>query len=644
MPHKSTYNVVLSFGKYAGETLGSVADKDPGYLEWVAYKSTVSPLWKKACRCAINEQTVSDLILPKVRTSAQLKKARYSSKKTDQRGIVLKNSRTAAIRFPFWEHVLRQQFKNTIDGREWKEAPISAWEFPAVHLPKVVELFGIDTLKMSDDVMKRYLKEVKRRSDLDVIREEEDTAFNIPMKLELFPFQKVGVKFVMRAGGRAMIADQPGLGKTAMGIGVALVYKAKTLIVCPKSVTLQWRKEIFKFTGKNSTIWSTQHTDGHGNNQFHIINYDAVRKRATELRKKGFELLICDEATNLRNRRTLRAITLLGGIHKKKVKKKVKGKEKTVTVQKKYPGIKTKNVLFLTGTPIWNRPIEVYHLLSFLDPDRFKNFWHFTRRYGGWKGSDPQNLDELHERTKDLIIRRLKKEVQPELPGKQRNDLHIQLDPVEWKEYTRLLDDLFENWRFNGKATVGTMPKIQGFLSEKKLARVIEIIDEYLNNDRSILLFSIYLDPLRKLKKRYGDQAEYLHGQLSTIQRQAMVDRLSKGQSKVGLISLRAGGMALDGLQHVMDTVLFLNQDWVPGIHEQAEDRADRMGQTEKVQVFYLLCEGTIDEDMRELLAEKQEIIDTVTDGSLVSMAHSRSTFKEFVKRLSAKHRANFTT
>ena len=188
------------------------------------------------------------------------------------------------------------------------------------------------------------------------------------------------------------------------------------------------------------------------------------------------------------------------------------------------------------------------------------------------------------------------------------------------------------------------MPKIQGFLSEKKLGRAIEIIDEYLDNDRSILLFSIYLDPLKKLKDKYGEQAEYLHGQLSTKKRQDMVERLEKGQSKVGLISLRAGGMALDGLQHVMDTVLFLNQDWVPGIHEQAEDRADRMGQTEKVQVFYLLCEGTIDEDMRALLAEKQEIIDTVTDGELVSMAHSRSTFTEFVKRLTAKHKANLGT
>ncbi len=639
MAHQSTYSVVLSFGKYAGQTLGSVADDDPKYLEWIADKSNVAAMWKKAAHRAVEGRAVTDLPLPKVRT-AQVNK--YSTKKDEQIGIVLKDSSTAAIRIPFYEHALRQQFKEIIDGRKWN-GKTKAWEFPAVNLPKAIDLFGgIDNVKTTDQVKRRYRKEVKRRVELDVIRESEDTSLIIPTLLDLFPFQKTGVEFVMRAGGRAMIADQPGLGKTCQGIGVALVTKAKTLIVCPKSVTLQWRKEILKFSGKQSTIWDTQKIDGHGNNQFHIINYDAVRKRESELRKKKFDLLICDEATYLRKRNTLRARTLQGGIYKKKVKKIVKGVEQTVTVQTKYKGIKTKMALFLTGTPIWNRPIEAFHLLSFLDPERFNNFYHFTRRYGGWKGSEPKNLDELHDRTKDLIVRRLRKDVQPELPGKQRNDLHIQLEPDEQREYDAILDELFRTWKFNGKASVATMPKIQGFLTQKKLKRATEIIDEYLDNDRSILLFSVYLAPLKTLLEKYGKKAEYLHGGLSAKARHDIVGRLERGESKIGLISLQAGGMALDGLQHVMDTVLFLNQDWVPGVHEQAEDRADRIGQTEKVQVFYLLCEGTIDEDMRALLSEKQEIIDTITDGALVSTARSRSTFKEFVKRLTEKHRADY--
>jgi SNF2 family DNA or RNA helicase len=312
--------------------------------------------------------------------------------------------------------------------------------------------------------------------------------------------------------------------------------------------------------------------------------------------------------------------------------------------KRKYPGIKTKYILFLTGTPILNRPIEAYYLLNVLDPQRFNNFYHFTRRYGGWKGDAPRNLKELHERTKDVVIRRLRKNVMAELPGKQRNDLYIRMDKDERSAYDDLLNELFRGWRFQGKATVSTMPKIQGFLTEMKLPRVQEIIDEYLDNDRSILIFSVYIDPLKKLKEKYGDQAELFYGATSAMERRAIIKRLREGKSKVGLFGLAAGGMAVDGLQYIMDTVIFLNQDWVPGVHEQAEDRTDRIGQTEKVQVFYMLCENTIDEDMRILLAEKQKVIDTVADGELISLARSKSTFKAFVRRLSLQMGEDFTS
>ena len=446
------------------------------------------------------------------------------------------------------------------------------------------------------------------------------------LKKPLYDFQKVGIEFVDRAGGRAMIADQMGLGKTCQAIGFAELKKAKTLIVCPKSITLQWAEEIKKFTGKNTTIWTTQTVEGHGNNQFHVINYEAVQKQFTKLKKINWDLLVCDEATNLKNRRTLRAKSLLGSWKERR----------------KYPGIKTPNVLFLTGTPILNRPVEAYHLLNFLDPQRFKNFYHFTNRYGGWMGGAPKNLQELHERTKDVVIRRLRSKVQTELPGKQRNDIFIQLDTDERAEYDDLLQDLFRTWHFNGKATVSTMPQIQGFLSDKKLDRLREIIDEFLDNDRSILIFSVYINPLKKLKEEYGDDAELLYGDVSAKERRAIVKRLQNKESKIGLFGLHSGGMGLDGLQYVMDTVIFLNMDWVPGVHEQAEDRTDRIGQTEKVQVFYMICNDTIDEDMRELLDEKQKVVDTVADGKLLSLERERSTFKEFVQRLSAKHGEDF--
>ena len=217
------------------------------------------------------------------------------------------------------------------------------------------------------------------------------------------------------------------------------------------------------------------------------------------------------------------------------------------------------------------------------------------------------------------------------------------MEKSERKEYTDLLNDLFKEWKFNGKATVATMPKIQGFLTEKKLERTREIIDEFLDNDKPILIFSVYIAPLKKLKEEYGDKAELLYGDTSAKERRAIVERLKTGKSKIALFGLKSGGMGLDGLQYVMDTVIFLNMEWVPAIHEQAEDRTDRIGQTEKVQIYYMICKDTIDEDMKEILSEKQKVADIIVDGGVINNERGKSYFKDFVKRLSVKHGEDFT-
>jgi SWI/SNF-related matrix-associated actin-dependent regulator 1 of chromatin subfamily A len=620
MAHQSAYQIIFTFGKYKGSSLGYVKDVDPGYLQWMAAGNAM-PVWKQAAQRVLADKSVDDLKLPRTTYAP----AKGSQNTSEQAGIVIKNKNTAAVRFPYNMEIVNR-IKAEIDGRKWNP-DAKCWEFPVVQLPKVVNIFGgHDKIKMDTKARKKLLDEVNRRKSLDIIRAKEDTDFYVSTKLPLFPYQNICVEFVVRAGGRAMIADEPGTGKTIEAIAYAIYSKAKTLIVCPKSVTYQWAEEIEKFAGKNTTIWTTKTIEGHGNNQFHVINYDAVPKQLDKLLKKQFDLLVCDEATNLKNRRTLRAKAILGSWKERK----------------KFPGIKTKSILFLTGTPILNRPLEAYYLLSSIDSQRFNNFYHFVRRYGGWKGDEPKNLKELHERTKDMVIRRRLKDVWDELPEKRRRDVIIRMEQDERQEYEQLLYDLFKTWKFQGKATIGTMPKIQGFLSRKKLERAKEIIDEYLGADKPIIIFSVYIDPLRELKKHYGDTAELLYGDTPAQERRDIVKRLAEGKSMVGCIGLKAGGMGLDGLQEAISTVVFLNMDWVPGVHEQAEDRAHRIGQKNKVQAIYLVCKDTIDEDMKDLLAEKQKVIDVVADGDLISAARSRSTFKEFVKRLTSKHGQDF--
>jgi SWI/SNF-related matrix-associated actin-dependent regulator 1 of chromatin subfamily A len=614
--HPSYEQVIFTWGKFSGQTLGHVYRTSPSYLQWIVDKPGIPAVWKEAAKRALVGDDISDISLPKTKTSSYKEPQKEES---SQRSILveLKDKNTAYIDMPY-NKLWLEQFKFEIDGRKWN-GENKHWTFPAVHLPKVKKLFP--GAVFSESALKLMGKLTDRREELDEIRELEDTDFKIPgLKLNLYPYQRVGVKFVDRAGGRCLIADAPGLGKTVQAISYAQLHNLKTLIVCPLSVVVNWQREIKKFTGKESTIWTSKTKTGGKKDQFHIVHYDAAAKVSSQLRDEGFDLLVCDEATYLKNRQTIRAKSVLGSYKERR----------------RFPGIKTKYVIFLTGTPVMSRPIEAFALLNFLDKDRFNNFFHFTQRYGGWKGDAPRNLTDLHDRTKDLVIRRMKNQVLKELPDKQRNDLYVELTPTEKKEYNKLLNEMFGKWRESGKPSVQHMPKIQSFLTEKKMPRLIEMIDEFLDNDRPILIFSCYIAPLQFLQSHYGDKSALLTGSMNKEDRQVTIDRLTKGEAKVGLFSLKAAGMGIDGLQHKIDTVVFIDIDWVPANHEQAEDRTHRIGQKSQVQAYYMICDGTIDEYMRDILKEKQAVADMIVDGALVTPERQRSVFREFVKRLNS--------
>ncbi len=624
MIHPSAEHAILTFGKYKGYSIAHVYYNNQSYLQWIVDTVGIPEVWKEAARLTLTGADISHLKIAKTNNPTSTPQQRTS---TDTAvSIHLKDNKTAVVIMPYNQQLMAK-FKYEVDGRKWNPDE-KHWEFPAVHLPKAFKVFGEQNIKCDENVIKLLEKLKDRREALDEIRVQDDIDFSIKgMKLDLYPYQRVGVKFVERADGRCLIADAPGLGKTAQAIGFAQHKNVKTIIVCPLSVVPNWQREIKKFTGKESTVWDSKHYHGKLSNQFHIVHYDAVAKVAGDLRKQEFDLLVCDEATFLKNRQTIRAKSVLGSYKERR----------------KYPGLKTKYCIFLTGTPVMSRPIEAFSLLSFLDKERFNNFFHFTERYGGWKGDAPRNLQDLHDRTKDLVIRRKKNQILTELPDKQRNDLYVELTQTEQKEYRKLLQEIFGRWKIE-KPSIGHMPKLQGFLIDKKIPRLIEMIDEYLDNDRPILIFSNYLAPLKLLTEHYGDKAALLTGEMKSTIRQESIDRLVRGEAKVGLFSLTAAGMGIDGLQHVMDTVVFLNMDWVPANHEQAEDRTHRIGQKGQVQIYYMMCADTIDEYMRDILKEKQQVADLVVDGALVTPERSKSFFKEFVRKINSVYKEDIDT
>jgi hypothetical protein len=468
MIHNSAYTVIIPFGKYKGFSLGYIASRHRNYLEWLIGSPEMPELWRTLSSKTLAGDDISSYASPKQNTKIPRGNITYENKKLQ-------------VKFSYDKEFLAQ-FKYEIDGRTWNDED-KCWEVPHTQIIKLVKLFGGPSNIVADDSTKTLWKdEIQRRKELDEIRVKEDSTIDVnkKLKLDLYPYQKVAVEFIDRAGGRAMNADQMGLGKTCTAIAYAMMKDLKTVVVCPKSVVPNWIREVKRFTGKTAVFWNGQGRVGRSDAQFQIINYDVVNKNIKELNKMGFDLLVCDEATHLKNRTTIRSKAVLGYYKERK----------------KYPGIKTNHCLFLTGTPVLNRPVEAFHLLNYLDSNRFNNFFHFIEKYGGWRGTEPQNLDDLHDRTKDLIIRRVKKDVLTELPDKQRNDLYVEMSPTDIKEYNTHLDTLFRKWRQLGKPTVAEMPGIQKFLIKKKMPKTIEMIDEYLESDRGILIFSVYIEPL----------------------------------------------------------------------------------------------------------------------------------------------------
>ncbi len=277
--HKSVEHVIFTWGRFKGHSLAHVARSVPSYLEWMSGQEGLPEVWRIAAAKTLMGEDVSELDLPRTNnpTISYKDLPKTSSDKVE---VLLVDNKTAAIVMPY-DKAMLAKFKYEIDGRKWNNDD-KHWEFPLVHLPKVFTIFS--NIKCDKKVLDKVEELKSRRQDLDEIRSQEDTDFQIKgMQLNLYPYQKVGVQFVDRAGGRCLIADAPGLGKTAQAIGYAQHHNLKTLIVCPLSVVVNWQREIKKFTGKKSTIWDSKHYYGELDNQFHIVHYDAVAKISKSL-------------------------------------------------------------------------------------------------------------------------------------------------------------------------------------------------------------------------------------------------------------------------------------------------------------------------------------------------------------------------
>ncbi len=436
------------------------------------------------------------------------------------------------------------------------------------------------------------------------------------------PYQRAAIAFGL-ARPNVLFADEMGLGKTIEALGVvnADAEARRVLVVCPASLKLNWARECERWLVDRGPVGVAGKTFPDGA-EVVIVNYDVLGKWKQEL-GGPWDVLVADECHYVKNKDAKRSKALYG--------------------------IDARRKLFLTGTPILNRPVELWAIASFLAPDDFGHFWTFAKRYCkpkrnrfGWEFQGADNLDELHERLRGtVLVRRTKAEVLPDLPPKRRQVIELASDHVAsliaveteaWQEHRRRLDELRKVSRVSGpageaeagelaalragvNAAFGELAKLRQATALAKVPLVIEHVANVLDDGAKVVLFAHHRAVIAELAEAFGDAAVTLTGDDAAARRQEAVDRFQEDPDCrlfVGSITAAGFGLTLTASAHVV----FAELDWVPARLTQAEDRTHRIGQKDSVLVQHLVLQDSLDARMVGTLIKKQRVIDEVVDGT----------------------------
>jgi SWI/SNF-related matrix-associated actin-dependent regulator 1 of chromatin subfamily A len=452
---------------------------------------------------------------------------------------------------------------------------------------------------------------------------------------DFFQFQKAGVEYALARPG-TLIADEMGLGKTMQAIGIVNVDPSiKTvLVICKASLKLNWLREARLWLARDMRVAITNGI-WPADADMVITNYEQVNKYRAHIDSRVWDLLIIDECHMIKNPKAQRTHAILGS--------------------RDESGIKARRRVFLTGTPILNRPTELWTLVHALDPDGLGRNWrYFHNRYCGpsagfrgridYKGAS--HLDELQGRLRaSIMVRRMKADVLKELPAKRR--AVIALKPESQAEHNAIAEEsrvvresesrvaamraelerlsvdqagaayeqAVRNLRQAEAVAFTETSRVRHEVALAKLPRVIEHVRDCLEESESKIVVMCHhhdvVDGIAAELHEHGVlQAD---GRNSNEQRQAAVDAF-QSDSRMRVIVCGMQSMAEGHTLTASSHVVFAELDWTPGKLAQAEDRCHRIGQTDSVLVQHIVLDGSLDGRMAELIVEKMEVISAAID------------------------------
>lgn len=499
-----------------------------------------------------------------------------------------------------------------------------------ITLPAFRGLYLDNLLNDSEDI--RVNRDRSFRQMIRQFKAVEESDYNLPDQLEdtMRSYQKTGfrwLKTLESCGFGGILADEMGLGKTLQTIAYLAsvpfaVTKMPSLVVCPTSLVYNWADELKRFAPQltvglilGPAAQRAQLRLNAGETDLWVTSYELLRQDIEDYAKGKFYCCVLDEGQHIKNQSTL--------------------------VSKAVKRIDCRQRFVLTGTPIENRLSELWNLFDFLMPGYLFSQSAFREKLEKpiVKSGNPEAQEQLRKLVNPFILRRLKKDVLKELPPKSEYVRRIRLSEEEQKTYysavQALRDSLGEG---DGKLKILAAltqlrqiccdPKLcfQNYEGEtSKLDACMELVESMVENGHQILLFSQFtsmLDILRDALDARNISNFTIQGSTSKEQRARLVKEFNQGGASVFLISLKAGGTGLN--LTAADIVIHYDPWWNLAAQEQATDRAHRIGQQERVQVYKLIAKDTIEEQILDLQDKKAALMDALsgtTEAGILEMS-----------------------
>lgn len=511
---------------------------------------------------------------------------------------------------------------------------------------------------------KRYILDKLVDIDYNTLDIDFDTYDNMPSAngRKLKEHQKTAVKFLV-ANKKCILADSMGLGKTVSSIIASLAggYK-KTLVITTASLKSGWKKDLLYYVPEDDIeiVSGSKWTPG---KKYTLINYDIidnfyevpmepvfnienvydakgnivdtfkvpvmvkdkntgklVQKMQKSMKKadiqkalgesplfwENYDCVIIDEAQKLSNNTSIRYKTIYDFLRKSN----------------------PKAIFLLTGTPLTNRPINLYHILKLIDADITRDYNYFVKRYCGGeeihlkdgrtiiKSGDATNLDELRERIKDIYIRRLASET-GEMVGKTVLRKYYDLDDKQKAEYDRLWNEYQEAQENSGKYDSEQYRQlVEGMLVRQYLAKemvkhTIELAEDYIQNDEKVVIITCFQEEMDLFKKHFGNKCVVYNGKMLPKQKDKAQDEfMNNPKVKVFVGQIEACGVGLS--LPVSKIMIFNSYSWSEASNRQAEDRIYRLTQTQDVECIYMLFNDSVSQDMFDKVLYKGYIMDTL--------------------------------